>query len=149
MAAAVDSFGNAMDTETDKHKKFNGTKHKNKKRKEQSPTIIAGDSISNGNIATSSQKYMGTLNEDGKIVLGNIYDQNMSNYACAKSLGNRSNQKTNNTKSANKVGMRVYSENKEDVLSTIYPSLRQKKAKNYPTIRGKFPVQGMNYEDYK
>lgn len=66
---------------------------------------------------------MGTLNEDGKIVLGNIYDQNLSNYA--KSIGNRSNQKTNNTKSSYKIGARVFSEHKEESqIKNVYPHLR-------------------------
>lgn len=54
VVAAVDSFGNAIDSENEKKKKFNGIKHKNKMRKEKSPTIIAGDSISNGNMAANS-----------------------------------------------------------------------------------------------
>ena len=55
MVVEADSFGNAIDFENEKKKKFNGIKHKNNlRKKEQSPTIIAGDSISNGNMAANS-----------------------------------------------------------------------------------------------
>jgi len=71
-----------MSRESDNYNKFHGVRPKNAKRKEISPTIIVGDSISNGQIPnSSSQKYLGGLNEKERILLGHAYDQQ------SKSLG--------------------------------------------------------------
>jgi hypothetical protein len=75
VAVVVDNFADAVSRESGHLMKFTGARAKNAKRKEISPTIVVGDSVSNGQMPnSSSQKYIGGLNEQEKILLGHAYD---------------------------------------------------------------------------